>query len=101
MHVRDSTDVFMKGDYSVRVEALPDDQVQSEVLSVLQAMFPNTTIPAPLAFSFPRWHNNALFRGSYSNWPPSFMSGHHQNLRASVEQRLWFAGEATSQKYFG
>ena len=90
-----------QGDYSVRVEALDDSQIQTEVLGVLQAMFPNSTIPAPLAFSFPRWHQDPLFRGSCSNWPPSFTSGHHQNLKATVEQRLWFAGEATSMKYFG
>ena len=64
-------------------------------------MFPNTTIPDPVAFHFPRWASDPLFRGSYSNWPPSFFSEHHQNLQATVSSRLWFAGEATSQKYFG
>ncbi len=64
-------------------------------------MFPNVTIPDPIAFHFPRWASDPLFRGSYSNWPSSFFSQHHQNLRATVGSRLWFAGEATSQKYFG
>ena len=80
---------------------MSDAEVQAEVMDVLRDMFPNATIPDPTAFYFPRWHNNPLFRGSYSNWPASFFSGHHQNLRATVDQRLWFAGEATSQKYFG
>ena len=90
-----------QGDYSLRIESLPDAQVQSEVLGVLRSMFPNATVPDPVAFRFPRWASDPLFRGSYSNWPPSFFSGHHQNLRATVGRRLWFAGEATSQKYFG
>ncbi|KAH9916271.1 amine oxidase [Epithele typhae] len=93
--------VTVTGDYSVRIEALPDAQVQAEVLSVLQAMFPNATVPAPSAFHFPRWHADPLFRGSYSNWPPSFFGQHQRNLRANVGPRLWFAGEATSEKYFG
>ncbi|KAH9887071.1 amine oxidase [Cubamyces lactineus] len=93
--------VTVTGDYSQRIEALPDSQVQEEVLGVLRAMYPNTTIPEPLAFLYPRWHTDPLFRGSYSNWPPSFFSEHHENLRANVGDRLWFAGEATSQKYFG
>ncbi|KAK7676939.1 hypothetical protein QCA50_020057 [Cerrena zonata] len=93
--------VTVTGDYSVRVEALPDSQVQEEVMGVIRSMFPNITVPEPVAFHFPRWHTDPLFRGSYSNWPPSFFSGHHQNLRAPVEERLWFAGEATSKKYFG
>lgn len=70
-------------------------------MGVLRTMFPNVTIPDPIAFHFPRWARDPLFRGSYSNWPSSFFSQHHQNLRATVGSRLWFAGEATSQKYFG
>ncbi|KAH7921135.1 amine oxidase [Leucogyrophana mollusca] len=93
--------VTVTGDFSVRIEALPDEQVQDEVMEVLRAMFPNVTIPEPLDFYFPRWNSNPLFRGSYSNWPASFVGGHWENLRATVADRLWFAGEATSLKYFG
>ncbi|OBZ74427.1 Polyamine oxidase [Grifola frondosa] len=93
--------VTVTGDYSERIEALPDSQVQDEVMGVLRSMFPNVTIPDPLDFHFPRWFSNPLFRGSYSNWPAPLSSEHRENLRATVEQRLWFAGEATSLKYFG
>ncbi|KAF8961609.1 hypothetical protein BDZ97DRAFT_1905477 [Flammula alnicola] len=92
--------VTVTGDFSVRIEALSDNQVQEEVMGVVRSMFPNVTVPEPLEFFFPRWHTNPLFRGSYSNWPPSFASQHLDNLRANVE-RLFFAGEATSRKYFG
>ncbi|KDR74114.1 hypothetical protein GALMADRAFT_124393 [Galerina marginata CBS 339.88] len=92
--------VTVTGDYSVRIEALPDSQVKDEVMGVVRSMFPNVTVPEPLDFFFPRWHSNPLFRGSYSNWPPSFASQHLDNLRANVG-RLFFAGEATSRKYFG
>jgi polyamine oxidase len=93
--------VTVTGDYSIRIEKLPDSQVQAEVMSVLRAMFPKASIPDPEAFYFYRWHSDPLFRGSYSNWPPSFYSQHHDNLRASLDGRLWFSGEALSQKYFG
>ncbi|KAJ6589044.1 hypothetical protein B0H19DRAFT_1226703 [Mycena capillaripes] len=89
------------GDYSERIEAMSDADVQAELLEVLGTMFPNTTIPTPTAFFFPRWFSDPLYRGSYSNWPASFVRPHHDNLRANVGKRLWFAGEATSQKYFG
>ncbi|KAF8210927.1 hypothetical protein K438DRAFT_1569398 [Mycena galopus ATCC 62051] len=89
------------GDYSEGIEALSDAQVQAELLDVLHTMFPNITIPAPTAFFFPRWFSDPLYRGSYSNWPASFVSQHHTNLRANVGKRLWFSGEAMSQKYFG
>jgi len=88
------------GDYSIRIEALPDSQVQDEVMGVLRSMFPNVTIPSPLDFHFARWHSDPLYRGSYSNWPSSGLNLHHRNLRANV-QRLFFGGEATSQRHFG
>jgi len=90
----------LQGDYSERIEALSDDQVKAEVLCVLHSMYPNTTIPPLLDFKFNRWFSDPLYRGSYSNWPPSFYKEHHDNLRANLG-RLYFAGEATSQNYFG
>ncbi|KAA1477125.1 amine oxidase [Dentipellis sp. KUC8613] len=93
--------VTVTGDFANRVESYTDERVKNEVLQVLRSMYPNTTIPEPDAFYFPRWHSDPLYRGSYSNWPASFVSGHHTNLRATVQDRLWFAGEATSLKYFG
>ena len=76
-------------------------QVKSEILAVLASMFPNTTVPEPLAFHFHPWATDPLFRGSYANWPPSFLPEHHVNLRADLAGRVWFAGEATSRLYFG
>ena len=64
-------------------------------------MFPNITIPEPLDFHFHPWSTDPLFRGSYANWPPSFLPEHHANLRADIDGRLWFAGEAMSKLYFG
>ncbi|TFY70677.1 hypothetical protein EVG20_g2323 [Dentipellis fragilis] len=93
--------VTVTGDFANRVESFTDERVKNEVLEVLRSMYPNTAIPEPDAFYFPRWHSDPLYRGSYSNWPASFVSGHHTNLRATVQDHLWFAGEATSLKYFG
>lgn len=70
-------------------------------MGVLRLMFPAIQIPDPLGFYFPRWYTDPLYRGAFSNWPASFYPEHHENLRATVAERLWFAGEATSKKYFG
>ncbi|KAG2148956.1 amine oxidase [Suillus clintonianus] len=93
--------VTVTGDFSLRIEGMEDSDVQEEVMEVLRAMYPNITVPDPVAFHFKRWNADPLFRGSYSNWPPSFLPGHSENLRATVDKTLWFAGEATSLKYFG
>ncbi|KAI0742275.1 amine oxidase [Daedaleopsis nitida] len=89
------------GDFSRRIESMSDAAVQAEMLSVLRSMFPNASVPEPHDFYFQRWYSDPLFRGSYSNWPANFLSEHQGNLRANVDERLWFAGEATSKKWFG
>ncbi|KAI1795246.1 amine oxidase [Ganoderma leucocontextum] len=93
--------VTVTGAFSHRIESMPDAAVQAEILTILRSMFPNATVPEPLDFYFHRWHNDPLFRGSYSNWPANCLSEHQGNLRANVNDRLWFAGEATSKKWFG
>lgn len=59
-----------------------------------------TDMPEPTSILFHRWYNDPLTRGSYSNWPASFFQEHHANLRATVDERVWFTGEHCSQKYF-
>ncbi len=77
-----------------------DAQVQSEVMEVLRAMFPKVAIPEPTAFFLSRWFSDPLYRGSYSTWSPSFVPQHLINLGMSLG-RLWFSGEAMSERYFG
>ena len=70
-------------------------------MDVLHTMYPEMTdMPEPTSILFHRWYNDPLARGSYSNWPASFFQEHHDNLRATVDERLWFTGEHCSQKYF-
>lgn len=92
--------VTVTGIFAERVESLPDSQVREEAFSVLKQMFPNIDVPQPLDMFFYRWHSDPLYRGSYSNWPPSFFLSHYHNLRANLG-RLYFAGEATSLKFVG
>ncbi|KAH0834009.1 hypothetical protein J3R83DRAFT_11245 [Lanmaoa asiatica] len=93
--------VTVSGDWSLYVEQLTPAQVQSEVMQVLQTMYPNIKVPQPVAIYFRTWASDKLFRGSYSNWGPSYVPSHSVNLQATLNNRLWFAGEATSVDYFG
>ena len=87
-------------DQSHRLEAQPDHVTKAEILVVLRKMFGHDAVPEPIDFMYPRWGKTPWARGSYSNWPPGLTLEGHQNLRANVG-RLWFAGEATSQEYYG
>lgn len=83
-----------------KAERQSDEQTKNEAMDVLRKMFPDTYIPEPTAFMYPRWSTEPWAYGSYSNWPPSTSLETHENLRANVG-RLWFAGEATSPTFFG
>ncbi|RCI01975.1 hypothetical protein CU098_000804, partial [Rhizopus stolonifer] len=86
---------------SQRIERMTNAQVQEEIMQVLQRMFPSLKIEPPIQILFPRWYQNPLFRGSYSNWPIGASQKHHLNMRAPLKNRLWFAGEAMSADYYG
>ncbi|CAO3654686.1 unnamed protein product [Mucor fragilis] len=87
-------------DLSYRIEAMTDEEVKDEIMVVLRRMY-GDDIPEPTDFKFPRWHSNPLFRGSYSNWPIGEMDEHHVNMKAPLNNRVFFAGEATSTEYYG
>ena len=74
--------------------------MKSEVLGVLRAMFPDVTVPRPTAFFFLRWSSNPLCRRRYGIWPSGFVLQQYIKFRANLG-RLWFSGEALSEKYFG
>ncbi|KZO89693.1 amine oxidase, partial [Calocera viscosa TUFC12733] len=86
---------------SVRVEGLSDAEVREEVLEVLRGMYGPENVSDVTAFYFHRWNSNPYTRGSYSNWPASYLPASQKNLRAALSARLLFAGEATSYEYLG
>ncbi len=83
-----------------RVEAQDDAAMKHEVLEVLREMFGRDAVPEPLGFMYPRWSTTPWSYGSFSNWPPGFTLDDHKALRAN-NGRMWYAGEATSEKYYG
>jgi polyamine oxidase len=92
--------MLFQGDWSLYVEQLTLDEVQSEVMEVLRKMYPNITLPEPIDIHMPTWSLDPLYRGSYSNWGPSYVPAQSENLKATLNH-LWFAGEATSVEHFG
>ncbi|KAF8316776.1 amine oxidase [Clavulina sp. PMI_390] len=93
--------VTISGDEAERIDTMADADVQAEIMGVLANMYPNITVPTPVSLTRGRWFSDPLTRGSWSNWPPSFYLEHMHNLRASMHDRLHFAGEHTSLSYYG
>ncbi|KPI41316.1 Polyamine oxidase [Cyphellophora attinorum] len=86
-------------DQSYTVEAQNSTVTQEEVMAVLRSMY-GDDIPEPTDVLYPSWSLEPWTFGSYSNWPAGTSLEGHQNLRSNLG-RLYFAGEATSQEYYG
>ena len=59
----------------------------------------STPIPQPTNALITRWTSDPFSRGSYSYLAPGSSPSDRNDLRADVEGRLFFAGEATSSDY--
>jgi len=58
---------------SAHFESLSDEAVLERVVSRLQQMYPAANTTSKLVgYVIPRWYNNPLSHGSYTNWPVRF-----------------------------
>ncbi|KAF7732132.1 hypothetical protein EC973_006387 [Apophysomyces ossiformis] len=92
--------VTVTQDQAYDVESMTDEEVKQEIMVVLRSMY-GDHVPEPTDILFPRWHSDPLFRGSYSNWPIGELGPHHTNMKAPLENRVFFAGEAMSDTEYG
>jgi monoamine oxidase len=83
-----------------RVEQLPDGEILAEVMDGLAAMFGDGAVPEPEEFLVTRWRADEFAAGSYSFYQVGSTKRDRVNLAAPLESRLYFAGEATSRRYF-
>lgn len=66
--------VTITGDESERIETMSDDEVKAEAMAVLRKMYPDIEVPEATGIYFGRWFSDPLYRGSFSNWPPRYVS---------------------------
>ncbi|KAL2066174.1 hypothetical protein VTL71DRAFT_2245 [Oculimacula yallundae] len=93
--------VTVTSPFSSIVESQPLETTKSQVMAVLGEMFGVENVPEPTAFMLPKWGEMEWARGSFSNWPPEFTISEHEDLRKNIGGRLWWAGEHTSQEWYG
>lgn len=84
-----------------RVGRMKDSDVQYEAMLKLREIY-GDEIPEPLDILVPRWNQDPLYMGSYSNWPLGQLDEHHWNLRQPIgNNKVFFTGEANSREMFG
>ncbi|MEM9409729.1 MAG: FAD-dependent oxidoreductase, partial [Planctomycetota bacterium] len=86
---------FVAGSYAEKIERLADDEVIEDAMQVLKSMF-GKNIPAPLRTKLTRWRSDPFAGGSYSYLKTDSTNLMRKELAKPIQQKLYFAGEATS-----
>ncbi|XP_063391857.1 spermine oxidase-like, partial [Cydia fagiglandana] len=103
--------LWTSGDIAKEVETLPEEQVKTKSVELLQRFMGDTlniTVPQPTAIIRSTWYSNPYTRGSYTydnTLTPQYPDARDWLARPLVDSsgapRVLFAGEATSRRHFG
>lgn len=90
---------FAYAEYARSTESMTDEQVKTEIMSHLRAMYGNG-IPEPTHLLRTKWNTNPYTYGAYSYTAVGTEMRHFDDLAEEVNDRLFFAGEHTEVDYF-
>ena len=89
---------FSAGSAARDIETRSDDQIINHMMENLRTIF-GGELPEPESYLITRWDNDPFSLGSYSYIPVGATPEDRQALAESVKNVLFFAGEATHNKY--
>ncbi|MEK9164377.1 MAG: FAD-dependent oxidoreductase, partial [Chloroflexota bacterium] len=87
---------FNAGEYGLAIEKLSDGEIVAAAMKTLRQMY-GDDIPEPEAWLITRWGSDPFAYGSYSHAAPGATEDDFAALAEPVGDRLFFAGEATSE----
>ena len=91
---------FLAGRMAQQVETLSDEEIQHQAMTALRDWFDDTSIPEPQQVVLTRWHQDPLAGGSYSFYQVGSGPADRQELAQPVDNKVFFAGEATHLQYY-
>ncbi|MCY4127721.1 MAG: FAD-dependent oxidoreductase [Gammaproteobacteria bacterium] len=89
--------MFNAGAYGLQIETMSDMEILNGALSALAEIF-GTVLPLKGAL-ITRWQSDPWSRGSYSYVPADSSWAYHAELARPIEDRVFFAGEATHEDF--
>jgi monoamine oxidase len=90
---------FLGGRYGHRAERWSDRRIVNTAMRALRTMY-GSRIPAPVAWQIPRWSTDEYAHGAYSFNRLGSKPGMRSTLAATIDDRVFFAGEATHKTMF-
>lgn len=91
---------FNAADRGREIESWSDAKIVSSAMQTLRTIFGND-IPDPIDFQITRWAKDPFALGSYSFNPVGSHPSQRHQLAKPLNNRVFFAGEATEVNYFG
>ncbi|MEM0982139.1 MAG: FAD-dependent oxidoreductase, partial [Cyanobacteria bacterium P01_H01_bin.58] len=89
---------FNAGDFGRKIEAFTDDQIVDQAMQTLRRLY-GETIPNPTDVQITRWLRDPFARCSYSFPTVGMTDETRADLAAPIDNRVFFAGEATHSGY--
>ncbi len=90
---------FAYADYGRQTETMTDAQVIEAIMVHLKDMY-GSAIPNPTNLLRTKWYSNENTYGAYSFTAVGTEMRHFEDLAASLDDKLFFAGEHTEVDYF-
>jgi len=90
---------FNAADFGKEIESWTDAKIVDSAMQTLRGIF-GAGIPDPTDFQLTRWGADPFAMGSYSFNALGSAPKMRDALAQPVDQRIFFAGEATSRQYF-
>lgn len=89
---------FNAADYARKIEMWSDQEIVADAMDVLKSIYGND-IPEPESWQVSRWATDPFARCSYSFNGVGANIDSRITLAQTIKNRLFFAGEATSEDY--
>lgn len=86
---------FSAGSFAKKVEAMSDEDIIEQIMGTLQRHY-GSAIPKPEKYKITRWFEDPLSYGAYSYLPAGVERDNRNALAMPVDNKVFFAGEATS-----
>ncbi|MBM2820051.1 MAG: monoamine oxidase, partial [Nitrosarchaeum sp.] len=92
---------FNVGSTAERLEHETDETIKQQIMEALRKTYPYSTIPDPVKIIRTSWATDPLSFGTYSFIPVTGTTSDIDELAKPVDDKLFFAGESTSTRYYG
>ena len=89
--------MFNAGSYGAEIETMSDLEIIAEAHKTLVSMYGN--VPKPTSALITRWMTDPWSCGSYSFVPAGSTFNQYAELAKPIDNRVFFAGEATHKDY--